>query len=62
MKIMKRKKYVAPCITVYRCEPILPLAASPNGKEEDYWDPGNGTPLIPIKEEGEGDLDEEITG
>lgn len=57
---MKKKKYIAPAICITVCDMKCSFLAASDQNPIKQWGPGND--LDGIYEEGEGDLDEEITG
>lgn len=57
---MKKKKYTAPAISIMVCDMKCSFLVGSDQNPIKQWGPGND--LDGIYEEGEGDLDEEITG
>lgn len=58
LDIMNKKEYIAPTIKITVCDLQDGFLA---GSERMQWNPGTG-PNLDIKDEKDGDLDEEISG
>ena len=58
LDIMNKKEYIAPTIKITVCDLQDGFLA---GSETMQWNPGTG-PNLDIKDEKDGDLDEEISG